>query len=376
MGFYLALCNIAQSKMLRDHTNVEFSTFNGQSLKVNRYFLQIFNGFYRDILKAHNDVDALIFYHEDMSLHDLEQFAVEINTRHENCGGKSDKDTPCDDISVGKVLNMEEDKNTFDSQCDGVNILKNENFEEEEKLKVSLQPNSSLTSNLACPLPCTEADKEKQWTADDLFAHLHIKHYKELKTNFSISIGTLLTKLLRSVSNLCAYGCNSKLASTTNLISHYKHKHIVDPRICSHCGKTYQNKSKLNEHTSRFAVQDKSINCEICNKVFGNPHGLKIHMKNTHLKKRFSCSHLNCTVSVPDSYQLKRHIKMVHEKQKLLVCDVCGVSMAKFINLKAHRMKVHQMEQFTSIHHYREIISSGNHPFIKKDSPQALAVYN
>ena len=93
--------------MIRDHTFVEFSTFNGQSLKVNRYFLQIFNGFYRDILKAHTDVDALIFYHEDMSLRDLEKFAVEINSKHENCREKSDQDKPCDDISVGKVLNME-----------------------------------------------------------------------------------------------------------------------------------------------------------------------------------------------------------------------------------------------------------------------------
>ena len=288
MGFCLPLSNIAQSKMLRDHTYVEFSTFNGQSLKVNRYFLQIFNGFYRDILKAHTNVDALIFYHEDMSLRDLEQFAVEIHTKHENCKGIGDKDTPCDDISVGKVLNMEGDKSTLDSQSDGINILKNKHFGKEEKSKVSLQQNTSLTSNLACPLPCTDADKEKQWTADELLAHLHTKHFKELETNFSISVGTLLTKLIRSVSNVCAFGCNSKLASTNNLVSHYKTQHIMDPRVCSHCGKTYQNKTKLVQHTSR--VQDNLINCEICSKVFGNPHRLKIHMKNAHLKKRFSCS--------------------------------------------------------------------------------------
>ena len=68
------------------NTFVLFSTSDGQCLNVNRYFLRIFNEFYRDQLRLHADVlDKLIFIHENLSIEDLQSLVQDIHTKHEDC---------------------------------------------------------------------------------------------------------------------------------------------------------------------------------------------------------------------------------------------------------------------------------------------------
>ena len=374
-----------------DPTFVIFSTFDGQRLEVNRYFLQIFNGFYKDILKDYNDIlEPLIFFHEEMSFNDLKKLALEINTRHDSCveqmdmneevkekveENKTKNETDCGKVkldlgrkcedSFDKTALKTEEQNTELSKidCEGSTASKNETNENSRN-------SIALNFILKCPY-CSESERNTEWTSDKLFAHLHTKHYKELESNISISLDTLMAKLRRSVSNRCALGCRRDFKAY--LVEHYKIKHVEDPRICDHCGQSFQNKGTLKFHIR--AAHGPSVVCDTCNKVCGNLVKLKVHKRYIHSGKKVLCTYQDCTMAFPNKMDRKKHIKVIHEKQKPFRCDVCGVSMSSFSNIKDHRSKVHKMEKYSSIHYYREIISSGKHPFIDKDSPLAQAVY-
>ena len=83
--------------MLCDPTFVIFYTSDGRSLQVNKYFLQIYNVFYNDIIKSHDDgMHQLSFIHEGILFNDLEQLKIDIRTKHENCGAMESKSGKCD----------------------------------------------------------------------------------------------------------------------------------------------------------------------------------------------------------------------------------------------------------------------------------------
>ena len=352
--------------MSLDPTFVLFSTSDGQCLNVNRYYLQIFNKFYRDLLKLHADVlDQLIFIHESLSLDDLQRLVKDIHTKHEDCETYRLKQHRKCDSSFNKTVKeiVVEQSNVKEHKKDNESL--------NERNNELIENHSALKTSLKCPY-CPKSDKNKEWKADNLFAHLHIKHCKELETTYSISFETFMTKLRRSVSNRCALGCVIDIKAC-NLVEHYKWKHIEDPVVCDNCGQSFQNKLKLNCH-SRVA-HGPSVVCQICSKVCGNLFKLKFHTRNVHCEKNVSCTYQNCTMSFADKMQRKKHITLAHEKVKPFRCDVCGISMSKFTNLREHRGKVHKIEKYSSIKHYREIISSGKHPFIEKDSPLANAIF-
>ena len=340
--------------MLCDPTFVIFSTSDGQSLQVNKYFLQIYNVFYNDIIKSHDDgMHQLSFIHEGILFNDLEQLTLDIHTKHENCGAMESKSGKCDKNRKDVVKEFSEAPPKV------------------EKIEIVINPkdghnDNRKEDNLSCPFHCSDSDKE--WTVDSLFAHLHIIHYNEVETNISVSIETFLDKLKRKISNICALGCGNHTRKM--LHSHYKTKHVENPIVCDHCGQTYQNKYKLKDH-SRVCDKTKPVVCETCSKVCRNPYALKRHIHSVHEERKFPCTNQNCTQIFPNEQERKQHLQIVHEKLKPFKCDICGVSMAQFTNLKDHRGKVHHMEKYKSIHQYREIISSGNHPFIEKDSPIA-----
>ena len=277
-----------------DPTFVIFSTFDGQSLEVNRYFLQIFNGFYRDILKAHNDVlEPLIFFHEEMSFGDLKKLVFDINTRHDSCEERIDfmhqgeqramneefkkktgenrtkKEHDCGKVKLDpgskwddtlyktaiKTEELNEEVNKIDN--DGSIARKNE-------IDKNSRNTSALNLILNCPY-CPESEKITEWTSDNLLAHMQTKHYKELEANISLSFDTFMTKLKRSVTNRCALGCRGDFKRRRHLIEHYKFKHIEDTIICDHCGQSFQNKGKLKMHLR--AVHGSTVICDTCNKV-------------------------------------------------------------------------------------------------------------
>ena len=90
-------------------------------------------------------------------------------------------------------------------------------------------------------------------------------------------------------------------------------------------------------------------------------------MRNAHEEKKIKCPVDGCSIKFSQTYDLKVHIRVVHKKEKPLVCDKCGTKMAQFQNLKDHRIKVHREGKIT-YKEYKEMIRSGQHQFLPKES--------
>ena len=90
-------------------------------------------------------------------------------------------------------------------------------------------------------------------------------------------------------------------------------------------------------------------------------------MKAVHEEKKFECEVDGCKLRFITTADRKKHIKVVHKKEKPFVCDKCGIRMAQLFNLKDHRIKVHREGKLT-FKEYKEMIRSGNHNFVPKES--------
>ena len=90
-------------------------------------------------------------------------------------------------------------------------------------------------------------------------------------------------------------------------------------------------------------------------------------MKHFHGEKNIKCVVDGCSRKFYENTDLKKHIRIVHKKEKPFVCDKCGTKMAQFVNLKDHRIKVHRQDKIT-YKDYKEMIRSGQHQFLPKES--------
>ena len=62
---------------------------------------------------------------------------------------------------------------------------------------------------------------------------------------------------------------------------------------------------------------------------------------------KFSCS--NCHKTFPQAYRLRRHVREVHEKEKMYQCDECDKKFFKTNSLNRHKTQVHdQLRPYAS----------------------------
>ena len=64
---------------MTDFVFVTLSNSQGETVKVNRYFLELYNEFYQNILRSFGALDELYFIYENTSLEDLEHLKQNIN---------------------------------------------------------------------------------------------------------------------------------------------------------------------------------------------------------------------------------------------------------------------------------------------------------
>lgn len=102
----------------------------------------------------------------------------------------------------------------------------------------------------------------------------------------------------------------------------------------------------------KIAHGSKSHNSEASNKETSKPRFVEDRQKNSQStkmnqasratvgtqksKKKFKCS--NCNKILSNSYTLRYHIKVVHEKLKRFACDICSVKFYEKTNLRRHLM--------------------------------------
>ena len=81
--------------------------------------------------------------------------------------------------------------------------------------------------------------------------------------------------------------------------------------------------------------------CDVCEKVFGYPSQLAVHMRTHTNEKPYECD--VCKKSFRDSYALKIHMR-IHTKEKPYECDVCKKRFSQRGNLKNH-VRIHTNEK-------------------------------
>ena len=359
-----------------DPACVAFKSCDGRSIEINKYFLYLYDAFYRSILEDNmEDSLGLVFIIEGATFDELILLKDQIHQKHLQCVDQSKNQ-----ISDSTYENPELSKPSADSTYENPELSKpstDSTFEEPELSKP--KPSTDLTNEdpevsehqsfddsliLECPFKC-EFIPDSPWTSDILFAHIYSKHASEVKNNFYVSIITFMERLTSKLSSMkCAFQCKSGTVypDLAALKIHYYRCHAVEPVICSNCGDTFTNPMTYKSHTRDCHVQTKE--CSLCGKEF---KCLRLHMKHFHGEKNIKCQVDGCSIKFTQKTDLNKHIRTVHKKEKPFFCDKCGIKMAQFINLKDHRIKVHRQDKIT-YKDYKEMIRSGQHQFLPKES--------
>lgn len=217
--------------------------------------------------------------------------------------------------------------------------------------------------SIVCPFHCPE---EEMWNNDLAFAHICINHQEEIKTLYKVPWMQLVKLLETKLTSLkCAIlDCKQKQRVTNNLSVHYKQVHVIDPRICDHCGVTFQHLAALKSHEKRVEESKivKDFVCADCGKISENLMAYKFH-KARHIEKFLNCD--QCTyVTKGGNVKLLEHINSIHKGYKPFACDMCDVKMAKMTNLSDHRMKVHKQTEKLTVAFYKSLIAEGKHPYL------------
>ena len=357
-----------------DHffTNVTFASNDRGQILVNRYFLLIYNQFFREILETHHYIPDLVFIFEEISFGELENLKNDIHTKHFNCTSLHSLENDVDNINPDKHKSnddkerkeeyfekddpkMDISKAKTDIDMNEANVVRNDQSDKMQEHESNDNWNTG-NNHVKCPFKCSEED----WVPDKLFAHICINHVDQVDKDYSLSNERFL-KLKSEISRKCIFNCNIKVETCAMLNAHYKSKHTEKPQVCDHCGKTFANYIRLRDHKSRYRTNE--VTCEACGKICKNNIKLRVHIKLVHAERRFQCQIGECQVSCPASQDLKRHIESVHVKSKPWICDLCGIRMSQFGNLRDHRHKVHG-EKYSGVQHYKTIIKDGKHPFI------------
>uniref|UniRef100_U5EM65 Putative zinc ion binding protein n=1 Tax=Corethrella appendiculata TaxID=1370023 RepID=U5EM65_9DIPT len=110
-------------------------------------------------------------------------------------------------------------------------------------------------------------------------------------------------------------------------------KHVNKHYYCSECGKSFKQKSNLEDHFN-FHSGIRKYKCTICPKSFVQQGNLRAHLR-THSKERpYKCN--QCFKAFSQSSSLKIHLRM-HENVKDFVCEVCNKIFYSSSDLSKHK---------------------------------------
>ncbi|XP_037824139.1 zinc finger protein 208-like [Lucilia sericata] len=122
--------------------------------------------------------------------------------------------------------------------------------------------------------------------------------------------------------------CKKKFYRRSLLVDHV-HQH-VDPNYfkCTICDKVMADRKCLNMHNKTHNDKKEKVHpCDICNKKFSMYMSLKLH-KMSHLsedEKHVPCT--ECGKKFASKSLLSNHVRSVHLKKYINICDICGRSI-------------------------------------------------
>ena len=117
----------------------------------------------------------------------------------------------------------------------------------------------------------------------------------------------------------------------------------------------------LRVHINAVHERMKLIKCDVCGKLFSTNQKLVRHKNGVHLKiKIFECK--LCGKKFPQEINLKNHTQSVHAVKELHKCKICDKVFSLKANLKAHIKTVHeksdlyQCDNCDKKYHYANIL--------------------
>ena len=110
---------------------------------------------------------------------------------------------------------------------------------------------------------------------------------------------------------------------------------------CEKCGKMFDALKKLKNHIKNIHNEKKEFKCEECGKIFSRRDYLRDHVKTVHEGIKQKCG--MCEKEYGRLSHLRDHIRTVHEGQKVLHdCEECDKKFSSKVNLKSHIANVHE----------------------------------
>lgn len=161
--------------------------------------------------------------------------------------------------------------------------------------------------------------------------------------------------------------CSESFNKMFELTNHTRLKHSCLPKVACECGRYLSTWESLQKHQKMHLKQEKTFECDSCDKKFLTTTGLRIHKQNSDHKtpEELSCeicgklfkdfrilkkhkrTHLPddekycfecelCGKRLIDKFSLKYHIENVHYGVKVAECKICNKTFAHRSNLRSH----------------------------------------
>lgn len=140
--------------------------------------------------------------------------------------------------------------------------------------------------------------------------------------------------------------CHMKFATNAKM-KHHSLVHIPDDKKteqCSKCDRKFANRALLNTHIRVIHDKIRNFVCEICAKPFLSLSSLTAHQIVHHdLKQsKIKCDH--CGKMYSTASTLKSHIDRVKDSNKIHQCDKCNHISPNLKALKAHQSYSHKVD--------------------------------
>uniref|UniRef100_A0A8D8CHN2 GDNF-inducible zinc finger protein 1 n=1 Tax=Culex pipiens TaxID=7175 RepID=A0A8D8CHN2_CULPI len=206
--------------------------------------------------------------------------------------------------------------------------------------------------------------------------------HRVLKTSKSLS--RHMTKI-HQIKALTCDDCQQDFYSEESLQEHKLHHETEQLYDCPNCDSRFPTSSALKDHQQQVHSAGTTFLCTTCGKSFNNRSNLRQHSVRHSSQKRFACG--ECPARFHSKGSLKNH-QLVHTKERPFGCDVCGTRFTMKHSLVKHR-QIHTGEErpfgcsmckqrFRNKHHLdrHQRVHSGEKPFKCKLCDRAFAQSN
>ena len=108
------------------------------------------------------------------------------------------------------------------------------------------------------------------------------------------------------------------------------HENFINPLQCVQCDEVFDSFKQLNKHRRAAHPKEKTVQCQVCQKMLSSKDSLKTHMLIHDDVRNYKCAF--CSKSFRHSQALKKHEQLHKNLEKPNQCVICQVSLTKCLD--------------------------------------------